>query len=304
VVQLGRSSSENTDTIMIMRIDPATQRAAILSIPRDFSAKFALGAGHHFTGKINGAAYYGDDVLINTIKDALGIPINHYVKVDFKGFERLVNTIGGVPMYFPTPARDVHSQLYVPSAGCITLSGAQALAYARSRYYQYQGSNGGWIADNTYDYGRIHRQQDFIRRTLKQAIAKGARNPTTMLKMINDVLPALTFDQTFNTADKVYSFAQQLKNLEPDHITTYTIETKHKDGTEDNLEYVDSANNRLVLQYFTNGQVVVAPGSGTDPAAAGGGPSVPTTTRVFGPDPATASSQSTDTPTAATTCGQ
>ena len=65
--------------------------------------------------------------------------------------------------------------LDIPAAGCVSMSGDEALAYVRSRHYEYMDD--GWHTDPTSDYGRIARQQDFIRRALQKAIDKGARNP-------------------------------------------------------------------------------------------------------------------------------
>lgn len=80
------------------------------------------------------------------------------------------------------------------------LDPVQALAYARSRHFQYK-KNGKWVDDPTGDLGRISRQQDFIKRALKRAIDKGARNPATALSLITAAASAITIDETLTVGD-------------------------------------------------------------------------------------------------------
>ena len=75
------------------------------------------------TARINSAHGHGEQVLIDTIQENFGIPINHYVEIDFVGFERLVDAVGGIPMWFDAPVRDEHTGLSVPDAGCQVLDG-------------------------------------------------------------------------------------------------------------------------------------------------------------------------------------
>ena len=77
----------------------------------------------------------GPSLMVQTIRENLGIDVNHYVEVDFLGFIDMVDELGGVEMSFPYPARDAKSGLSV-EAGTQTLDGEQALAYARSRKYE------------------------------------------------------------------------------------------------------------------------------------------------------------------------
>ena len=95
---------------MIMRVDPTTDTVDMVSLPRDLWVPIA-GTGE--SQRIN-TAYSSDDGrqrLIDTIQQDFGIPINHYIEVDFKGFQGVVDAIGGVPMYFDEPMRDDNSGL-------------------------------------------------------------------------------------------------------------------------------------------------------------------------------------------------
>ena len=76
--------------------------------------------------------------MIDTLQQDFDVPINHYVEVNFKTFEDIVNAVGSVPVFFPYDARDQLSGLGIgPFPGCHQLDGPQALAYVRSRYLEY-----------------------------------------------------------------------------------------------------------------------------------------------------------------------
>ena len=280
-IQTGRNGEMNTDTIMIMRIEPQFRRAAILSIPRDTVILYTRPSGNKGRAKINEVGYNGISILINALRDDFGIPINHYVGVDFAGFQGLVDAVQGVPVYFPVAARDYSTGFEVP-AGCQVLTGVQALGYSRSRKYQYLGIDNRWHGDSTDDYGRIRRQQDLIRRAIKKAIASGARNPTTMLRLIQSVMGSATFDDQFNSADKVFNFAKTMKDLDPDKIKTYTIQVTGYEGWSDGLKALDNKANTSLFQYFATGTLGDGFLATTDPTIAttsqtGTTTSVPTT---------------------------
>jgi LCP family protein required for cell wall assembly len=208
-----------SDTMMILHIDPSQGQAAILSIPRDL---WVTVNGSH--DRINAAfAGGGPQLLIKTIQDDLGIQINHYAEVDFSGFQNIVDTIGGLKIYIDAPARDAKSGLDLPTAGCVQLNGDQALAYVRSRYYEYYEA-GRWVSDTSSDFGRIKRQQDFIRRMLKKALSSGISNPLTLNRLIGIGVANLTIDSTMSTSDMV-TVARRFKSLDPDTVDMQTLPT-------------------------------------------------------------------------------
>lgn len=211
---------KKSDTIMILHADPRTKKAAILSIPRDLYVEIA---GTNRTDRINTAiqAEDGERRLIQTIQDQLGIQIDHYAEVDFYGFRGIVNSVGGVTIPFTSPARDLVTGLRVPNAGCVELDGDQALAYARSRHYQSYES-GRWRSDPTGDIGRISRQQNFIRRMMKQAIAQGVRNPIKANSMVGTATKYVTIDNALSTAD-IRRLASRFKSLEPEAVDMLSL---------------------------------------------------------------------------------
>ncbi len=195
----GNIAGQRSDALMLLRTDPDTDTASVLSIPRDLYLPIA-GTGK--SNRINTAYAGGPDRLVQTITASLGIPIDHYVEVNFDGFRGIVDSVGGLNINFPAPARDILAELNVPTAGCVHLDGRQGLAYVRSRHYE-SLEDGRWKTDPTSDFGRIARQQDFIRRMIKKAISRGIRNPLTANSLLDSFVEDVVLDQGMGTMDLI-----------------------------------------------------------------------------------------------------
>jgi LCP family protein required for cell wall assembly len=220
-VRIGRAGAGKSDTIMILRIDPGERAAKLLSLPRDLWVPIA-GTGH--SRKINAAVEIGGaPLLIRTIDENFGIDIHHYVQVDFAAFRGLVEAIGGVPIYFPYPARDREIGLDIRRTGCVTLDPVQALAFVRSRTYE-QLIDGEWEVDlRLPDIGRIGRQQAFIRKALSRASERGARNPGTLDRLIDVGLDGITVDQEL-TAGDLFDLGRRFRSFDPENLETYSLD--------------------------------------------------------------------------------
>lgn len=215
-------TGNQSDTIMVLRVDPASNAAAILSFPRDLFVKLA---GSSRSAKIN-AAFAGGNAsrLIQTIEENFGVPVDHYVQIDFCAFKNIVDAVGGISIAFEYPARDTNSGLWVPEAGCVSFDGTNALRYARSRYFEWS-TNGGrsWVNDGTADRGRIRRQQDFIKRVMQKAIDKGARRPQVAAKLLDATLKYVQFDSELRV-DQLLDLASQLRAFDPATVRTFRID--------------------------------------------------------------------------------
>ncbi|MDQ3106241.1 MAG: LCP family protein, partial [Actinomycetota bacterium] len=212
---------QRSDTIILLRVDPKKEQAAMLSIPRDL---FVPIAGTGRSNRINTAFEAGQDRLIQTVTEALGVPIDHYVQVDFNGFRGIVGAVGGVQIYSPARARDTVTGLDIPNPGCVTLDGNQALAYVRSRQYQYF-ENGKWRTDPTGDLGRIQRQQDFVRRVLKKANEKArGLNFPAISRLVDTGVQNVQIDKGFGPGE-IASLANRFKSLDPNAVQMLTIPT-------------------------------------------------------------------------------
>lgn len=218
----GRENIGNrSDTIMIMRVDPVTRQAAVLSFPRDLWVKIPDRA----KSRIN-SAYIKDDptLLSQTLYDNFGITVDHYLQVDFCAFKRIVDAVGGVTVPFSTRILDKNVGLDV-AAGCHTFMGDEALAYVRSRKLRWMDENGDTFQDGTSDLGRISRQQDFLRRTLQAALNKGIFDPAVARALITSLQKDIVTEAGF-TVDDMLEFAGVLRDVNPDSIRTYQIEAK------------------------------------------------------------------------------
>ncbi len=216
----GRSeASLLSDTIMLVRLDPAENRAWLMSIPRDLWVPIA---GTGAMGKINSALPLGGpQMLIDTIQEQFDIPINHYVQVNFAGFRNLVEVIGGVPVWFEYPARDTNTGLNVELPGCVNLEGEQALAFVRSRYYE-AFVNGEWQSDPTGDGGRIARQQAFIRAALNRAASRGARNPFELQRLIDATRGEVVLDDALSL-DRLLDLGERFGDFNVDTFEVVTL---------------------------------------------------------------------------------
>ena len=164
----GDFSGKRTDVIMIAQINK-DGTGQLISLPRDLKVDIP-GRG---VNKINAAFVFGGpDLLIQTIQNNLGVSINNYIEIDFGGFGRIVDSLGGIEITFEYPARDKKSGLNV-EAGTQRLDGEMALAYARSRFYQ-EKQNGKWVSVRGSDIGRTGRQQEVLLTMFKQATRVGS----------------------------------------------------------------------------------------------------------------------------------
>jgi LCP family protein required for cell wall assembly len=222
--QTGASSvsGQRSDVVKIIHVDPINRTVQIVSIPRD--TVVTLLANQSLFGKynrINVNIGSGPALLAKTITANFGIPINHVVEVSFGGLVNAAEAIGGVYLYFAHPVRDVESGLYVSNPGCHNINGPQALALTRSRHLLYSLSNvtwpvngvalyragnlsalavEGWDYDGTSDYGRITRQNAFLKAMFSRV--KGSlSNPIEMNHFLSNLPKGIAIDSTFTFND-------------------------------------------------------------------------------------------------------
>jgi len=155
--QYGSGDVGRSDTLMLLRLDPKTKSVSILSVPRDLRVQIP----GHGADRINTAYAVGGPALsVKTFKSVTGLPVHHFMEVDFVGFSNIVDALGGVYL-------DVDRRYYNPKdtgwaaidikPGYQNLNGHDALQFARFRH------------DATGDFGRMVRQQTFIRELKRQS---------------------------------------------------------------------------------------------------------------------------------------
>jgi polyisoprenyl-teichoic acid--peptidoglycan teichoic acid transferase len=214
----GAVGGQRNDVTLVVRVEPARRRVSLLSIPRDLVVAVA---GSGAQNRVNAAFAGGPGQLVQTIEQNFGIPINHYVLIDFDGFRAIVDALGGIDVRFPYPARDAKSGLDVTEAGCRHLDGGHALALARSRYFAYL-KDGAWHSDPWADLGRIRRQQAFLQALAEAALAKGLTSPVRANAFIGSLVHEVTKDSALKARD-VIRLAASFRSFKPSRLSTYTF---------------------------------------------------------------------------------
>jgi LCP family protein required for cell wall assembly len=191
-----------SDTIILAVLDPGKPGVDLLSIPRDTRVKIP---GHGYD-KINAAhALGGPQLLMDTINDFLGTHIEKYVEVDFQGFEKIIDILGGVDI-------DVDKRMYYPEEGINLrpgfqhLNGHDALGYVRYRY------------DPEGDITRIGRQQKFIKALIDQTL-KLSTIPK-IPKLVNEISKEVTTNLSIK---EMLSLAISMKDLNGSAVTSYLL---------------------------------------------------------------------------------
>lgn len=263
-------TGQRSDTIMLVRVVPATSSLAILSIPRDLLVPIA-GLG---TTRINAAFNTGPDLLVSTVQKDLGITVNHFMVVNFYSFTQISDAIGGVYQYFPTPARDFYSGLSVAHAGCVLLKGSQALGFVRSREYQYY-LDGSWqyqLAPES-DLARIQRQQDFIKLAIKKAERVAPTNPMALNSVIGGIAGSLTADDRFS-GSLMLSLAKVVRHANAAGIPEWTYPTVNSTSAPGALDPVPAADQQMVQQFLSYGLPAPKSAAGAAPDGADRGRAV------------------------------
>jgi len=197
---------QRSDTMLLLRF--AGGEASMMSLPRDLYLPIA---GTNGSGKLNSAYNGGPERLVQTVQQSLGVPVHHYMEVDFVSFSKLVDSLGGITIDFPNPAFDTNTGLRVDQAGPARLDGPQALAYVRSRRYV-EIIDGRERTDPTADLGRVVRQQTFLKAVFSEL--GSSKNPFTLARAASSASSGLRVDDQLGLVDAI-RFAWRLRSLDP-----------------------------------------------------------------------------------------
>lgn len=264
-------TGQRSDVVQLWRVTPSTKQIQIVSIPRDTVVSMLPPDTTQYGkyNRINSSFNTGPNQLVKTITANFGIEINHVVQVDFSGFQDAVQALGGVYMDFPFPAKDAYSGLNITSPGCQLLNGAQALAVARARHYEYY-ENGYWHFDGTSDFGRIQRQDVFIKAMM--SAAKSKVNPLTVNAFVGSIHEGVTIDDGFGF-NELIGLALDYHSYDPGNLQGETLPTEAANGFGD-LGDVLTEDQPAAQQMLVNifGSSLVTP---TNPAPNAAGESLP-----------------------------
>ena len=212
-----------SDTIILARVNPQTDKVSLLSIPRDTRVNVT---GYNKLTKINSAYGKGPDNTVATIEQDLNIDINHWVVLDLAGFKSIVDAIGGIKMDFPVPIRDQNAGLFVTKTGCQTVDGTEALAISRSRELKYMKPDGTYVFDNTYEYGRARREQILMKVIAAHTVKKSLSNPLTAKSVIDTFTSdnRLAID-TQVTGDELINLVGEFSGFNASTMQSFTLPT-------------------------------------------------------------------------------
>ncbi|MEU6156846.1 LCP family protein [Streptomyces sp. NPDC047130] len=217
----GSPGSARADTAMVVHLAEGRTSATVVSIPRDTLVTRPAcplpdgGTTAAAQGVMFNSAYAvgGPVCAVKTVEALSGVPMDHYLEVDFAGFANLVDALGGVTVELAEPIDDDLSHLHV-DAGVHHLYGEDALALARTRHGVGDGS----------DLGRIGLQQQLVRALLEQVErADLLADPVRLYQVADAATSGLTADTGLDSLEELAGLARSLSGLTPEAVRTVTL---------------------------------------------------------------------------------
>lgn len=235
-----------SDTLIVVNVEKSSGIISLMSVPRDLWV--TIGDSDN-TERINVAYREGAAVVVRTINRALGIPIHHYLEIDFQGFKQLVDAVGGVTVCVEHPTRDRNTGLYI-RPGCKNLDGVDSLAYARSRFFE-EKVDGQWRMDGTSDIGRGKRQRLFTALLMQTAVNRTLSDPFRAGTVMRGATAALLVDERLDMVE----FAQLMRPAAAGQLRRFSLDT-----------FGDTVRGNSVLQIAESAAPVLAFYAGSGPA--------------------------------------
>ncbi|GGV84169.1 transcriptional regulator [Streptomyces griseoloalbus] len=217
----GDSGGARSDTAMVVHLDAGRTAATVVSIPRDTLVDRPScplpdgGSTRPVSGAMFNSAYEvgGPVCAVKTVESLTDVRMDHYVEIDFAGFARLVDALGGVTVTTDEDIDDDRSHLTL-EAGTHHLDGTDALALARTRYAIGDGG----------DLGRIGLQHRLVKALLERIADQDLlTSPTELYEVADAVTDSLTTDTGLDSLGELMSLGQSLEGLSSDGVTTLTM---------------------------------------------------------------------------------
>lgn len=205
LLHVGHATGRNSDTLMLVHITGNHRHIVVVSLPRDSWVRIP-GFGMN---KINAAfGFGGPPLMVKTVEHATGLTINDFVEVNFLGFVKIIDALGGVNICLPYAVNDPYSGLHM-SAGRHHVNGIRALQFARDRH-----------SFALSDLARITDQQQLLASVLSEASSSGTlTDPARFSRFLAAATAATTVDQGFN----VTGLAEQLRYIRPGAVSFTTV---------------------------------------------------------------------------------
>ncbi|MEV0219495.1 LCP family protein [Streptomyces sp. NPDC050704] len=245
--------SARSDTAMVVHVYEGHKKASVVSIPRDTlvdrpECTDAEGDTHEADdGAMFNSAYTtgGAACAVKTVESMTGIRMDHYVEVDFSGFQKLIDELGGVEVTTTKDIKDPDSHLDL-KAGEHRLTGKQALGLVRTRHGVGDGS----------DLGRIQLQQAFIKALVNQVKEIGVlTSPKKLYDLADTATNAVTTDSDLDSLRDLASFAGGLKGISSSKMNMVTMPVQY-DPADGNRVLVDKTKAELVWDALKNDRAI------------------------------------------------
>lgn len=218
----GVQTGSNADVQMVVHVSADRSNATVMSIPRDTMTRVPAckdsetgksTAGYY--GQINSALQYGPACQVATVHQLTGIPISHFVKLDFSGVVKMSDAVGGVSVCVSDDVYDTYSHLKL-SGGSHTLKGEAALQFVRSRHGFGDGS----------DLGRTVSQHIFLSAMIRKFKSAGTlTDPGAVYHLADAATKALTVDEGLGSVKKLIGLASDLDKVPTKRMTFTTMQT-------------------------------------------------------------------------------
>ncbi|ARP72364.1 transcriptional regulator [Streptomyces pluripotens] len=256
--------SARSDTAMIVHVYQGHKKASVVSIPRDTlidrPACTDTGGVIHpaASGAMFNSAYStgGAACAVKTVESLTGIRMDHYLEVDFAGFQQLIDDLGGVQVTTTKNIDDPKSHLDL-KAGTHTLDGRQALGLVRTRHGVGDGS----------DLGRIQLQQAFVKALIDQVKHVGLlTSPKKLFDLANTATKAVTTDSDLGSVNSLMGFADGLKGVSSSHMSMVTMPVQYDPANPNRVLPVE-AKAQLVWEALKNDRSI--PKAATEGTATG-----------------------------------
>ncbi|MCQ4207483.1 LCP family protein [Streptomyces longispororuber] len=232
------------DTAMVLHVDKTHKKASVVSIPRDTLVERPSCTTQHGGGTVPAAhqamfnssySLGGPACTVKTVEEMSGLRMDHYLEVDFKGFQKLIDELGGVDISTRSAIRDPNSGLSL-DAGKHRLKGEDALALVRTRHGVGDGS----------DLGRIQLQQAFVKALIHRAdTVDPLGSPAKSYALADTATKSISADSELASADKLLGLAKDLKGISPGRTTMVTMPVTYDAQDAGRVLPLDKASHRV-----------------------------------------------------------
>jgi len=254
-------NGQNADVEMVVHVSADRTNITVMSVPRDTVADLPgctdLSTGAKVLaryGQINATLTYGPGCTVAAVHQLTGIPIDHFIMVDFAGVIAMSDSVGGVSICVSDNVYDTYSHLKL-TGGTHVLKGLAALQFVRSRHAFGDGS----------DLGRTYAQHVFLSAMIRSVKRKGVLlNPAAVYSLAQAATKALTVDPGLGSIPKLLGLAADVNKVDTDRITFTTMQTA-ADPADVNRVVVAPGAKELFQTIIKDESLTVANGSASEP---------------------------------------